>query len=296
MRSALAAAAAITRLHIVAIAALGALTFGWLFTGRYLWLATGLTALDWFFVNLLNRTVDLREDAENGIAGTDWVARFRRPLFGGALALLSVSFILGLWLPLSLSLLRVGYHLLGACYNWRLLPGRRRLKDLYFIKNTASALGFVLTVFGYPLALTGWNAALFPAGISWWTVLFCLGWFTLFEISYEILYDLRDAPGDAKAGVRTYPVVHGERIAARIIDALLVIAMLLLVGGYALTFLPWRIFAMILAPAAQLVLYRHALRRGISSAFCVGLTWLGAGLLTAYHLWILARLPGIGLP
>ena len=31
----------------------------------------------------------------------------------------------------------------------------------------------------------------------------------LFELSYEVLYDLRDVDGDRAAGVRTYPVVHG---------------------------------------------------------------------------------------
>ena len=49
---------------------------------------------------------------------------------------------------------------------------------------------------------------------------------------------------------------------------------------------------MIAAPAIQIVLYKLALRRGITSADCVRLTWCGAGLLFVYHLWILAGLPG----
>jgi hypothetical protein len=55
---------------------------------------------------------------------------------------------------------------------------------------------------------------------------------------------------------------------------------------------PWRLFIMIAAPAIQVVLYKLALRRGITSADCVRLTWCGAGLLFVYHLWILAGLPG----
>ena len=31
-------------------------------------------------------------------------------------------------------------------YNWPILPGRRRIKELYFFKNTASAAGFIITV------------------------------------------------------------------------------------------------------------------------------------------------------
>ena len=49
---------------------------------------------------------------------------------------------------------------------------------------------------------------------------------------------------------------------------------------------------MIVAPVIQLALYKRAIRRGITSADCVRLTWLGAGLLFVYHLWILAGLPG----
>ena len=92
--------------------------------------------------------------------------------------------------------------------------------------------------------------------------------------------------------MRTYPVVHGERGAARIIDGLLAASAASLAVGYAAGAVPWRLFIMIAAPAIQIVLYKLALRRGITSADCVRLTWCGAGLLFVYHLWILAGLPG----
>ena len=72
--------ASISRLHIVAIAALGTLTFGWLFTGERPWLLAAVCALDWFLVNLLNRVVDLKEDAANQITGVDFVQRHRRAI------------------------------------------------------------------------------------------------------------------------------------------------------------------------------------------------------------------------
>jgi len=70
--------ASIARLHIVAIGALGTLTWGWGLTGRYLPLLAVLSACDWFVVNLLNRVVDLDEDLHNGIIGAEVVARHRR--------------------------------------------------------------------------------------------------------------------------------------------------------------------------------------------------------------------------
>jgi 4-hydroxybenzoate polyprenyltransferase len=281
--------ATISRLHIVAIAALGTFTFGWLFSGAHLWLLSAVCALDWFLVNLLNRVVDLTEDQANQIAGTDWVARHRRAILIGGFATLFGS--LAALAPVfpTVTPLRIAYHLLGFAYNWPLFSGGRRLKQLYFWKNTASATGFLLTVFAYPVAAAG-HARMSASAIAA-AALF----FFLLELSYEVIYDLRDAPGDAQAGVRTYPVVHGERGAVRIIDALLVGSASALVAGYLGGLLPWRVFIMIVAPVLQWIVYKRALRRGVTSADCIGITWLGAALLAGYHLWIAAGLPGVGV-
>lgn len=291
--SRLALFASVSRLHIVAIAALGTFTFGWLFTGRYLPQLAAIAALDWFLVNLLNRVVDLPEDRANQIVGTDFVAQNRRwlaPLsFGVLLASLALTHVLA---P-PLTPLRLAYHALGLAYNYPLLPGRRRIKQLYFFKNSASATGFLLTVFAYPLCFVPAGSATQQASPV--TVALAGAFFFLFELSYEVIYDLRDAPGDAQAGVRTYPVVHGQRAAVRIIDGLLLSSSLVLVIGYALSFVPWRLFIMICAPAIQVVLYKRWLRRGITSADCVHLTWLGASLLATYHVWIALGLPGAHL-
>lgn len=283
--------ASVARLHIVAIASLGTLTFGWLFLGERPWLLALVAALDWFLVNVLNRVVDLREDAANGIAGTDWVASHRRAVLGLGLAALVLSLgATAVLLPWLLPL-RLAFHALGVAYNWPLLPGGRRIKELYFWKNTASATGFLVTVFGYPLALA--RGARLPEGVSEATILASAAFFFLLELSYEVIYDLRDAPGDRAASIRTYPVVHGEQAAARIVDALLAASGAVLVLGYALSAVPWRIACMAVAPALQAVLYRRALARGIASADCVRLTWLGALLLASYHAWIAAGLPGV---
>jgi 4-hydroxybenzoate polyprenyltransferase len=295
----LAVAASIGRLHIVAIAVMGCFTFGWIFTGHYPWGLAAVCGLDWFVVNLLNRVVDLEEDQVNRIRGTGFVARHRKAVLVVGFGALGISLVaVALWEPV-ITPLRLGYHLLGFAYNWALLPGGRRIKELYFFKNTASATGFMITVFGYPLAAAHWGhgAALGGAGlaadVTLATVAVAGVFFFLFELSYEVIYDLRDAPGDRAAGVRSFPVVHGERGALRIIDSLIGASVVVLVSGYLLGGVPWRLCIMFAAPVIQLVVYKGMVRRGITSADCIGLTWLGVALLVLYHLWVVLELPGV---
>ncbi|MHB8876930.1 MAG: hypothetical protein ACYC8T_24805, partial [Myxococcaceae bacterium] len=65
----------LSRFHIIAIASLACVAFGWLFSGSFLWAAAALCALDWFIVNLTNRVADLAEDRINGIPGTDLISK-----------------------------------------------------------------------------------------------------------------------------------------------------------------------------------------------------------------------------
>lgn len=282
------------RLHIVAIASMAALTFGWVFTGRYLWLMVGVCALDWFVVNLLNRVVDLKEDQLNAITGTELVGRHRRTILGLGFGLLVTSLVAVHLVAPAVTPLRVAGHLLGLAYNWPLLPGRRRLKRLYLVKNLASASAMVLTVFGYPLSQAGFGLqpdALEP-DITPATIAVTIAFFFLFELSYEVIYDLRDAEGDRAAGVRSFAVVHGERGALRIIDSLIAASLIVFTAGFVLGMVPWRLFIMGAAPLLQLVTYKLMWRRGISSWDCVNLTWLGAVLFIVYHVWELLGLPG----
>jgi 4-hydroxybenzoate polyprenyltransferase len=291
--------AATGRLHIVAIGALGALTFGWVFFDARLPLVAIVAGIDWFLVNLLNRVVDIPEDRANKIVGTDFVARNRRVLLWSGLSALALSFVVVQLLASELWPYRLAFHSLGMAYNWPLLPGRRRIKQLYFWKNTASAIGFVLTVFLYPLAVghgAGLTLRMSPIGIVL-TALF----FVLFELSYEVLYDLRDRAGDEAAGVRTYPVVHGERIAMHIIDGLIAASCAIAIGGYIAKEIPWRVVVMIAAPLFQLAYYklRHQVGRlgagpqGIDARDCIRLTWIGATMLALYNGWVSLGWPGV---
>jgi len=285
----------ISRLHITAIAALSVFTFGWLFTGEYPWLLTAVCALDWYIVNLINRTADLKEDKANVIIETEFIEQNRRRLLRVILILLVISLVVVHFLNPVITGLRIACHLLGAFYNWPILPGRRRLKQLYFWKNNASAFGFLITVFGYPLASACWGerSHSFPSRITWETVIFSAVFFFLFVMSYEVIYDLRDVNGDALAGIRTYPVVHGKRKAIYIVYGLILCSMAVLTMGYLLALVPWRIFVMIAAPFLQLVVYKHVQPRGITGKDCIMITWLGVIMLLIYNMWIIAGLPGV---
>ena len=283
----------VSRFHIVVIGALGALTFGWLFTGKHEPAVALVVAFDWFVVNLLNRVVDIKEDRANNIVGVDFVARFKTPLRIFGFLILFASFGVVHRLEPTLTWVRVIYHLLGLFYNYPLLPGRIRLKQVYIVKNVASALGFMLTCFAYPLAKSHWAFFGMPYGIDGMTLLITATFFFLFELSYEIIYDLRDVQGDAAAGVESFPVVLGPEISVRIIDQLILFSGLALVVGFAMHFVPWRIAVMVAAPIIQFVIYKRALKRGIRSSDCVMITWVGAFLLATYHVWIWLELPGV---
>jgi hypothetical protein len=70
--------------------------------------------------------------------------------------------------------------------------------------------------------------------------------------------------------------------------------MAVLVVGYGIGRIPWRMFIMIVPPAVLFFLYKRARRRGMSAADCVRFTWVGVGLIVLYHVWVVLGLPGTG--
>jgi 4-hydroxybenzoate polyprenyltransferase len=153
-----------------------------------------------------------------------------------------------------------------------------------------SAVLFVLTCFVYPLAAASW-ARIVPAATLVTLALF----FVPFELTYEILYDLRDLAGDRAEGIPTYPVVHGALASRRIIDALLALSAIVLAGGFVARVLGARELLMLAAPLAQLAFYRPRFRRGLTTRDCVVLTHLGTGMLVLFLIgtavWLWAGLP-----
>ena len=282
------------RLHIVAIAVCATVTFGYLFMGAYPVGLALLCGFDWCIVNLLNRATDVDEDRLNGIAATEFVARHARALVAGCLVALAASLAWGfVALPASLAVVRVVFHAMGLGYSFRIVPtpkGLRRFKDLYLFKNSMSAVMFVLSVGLYPLLGVQHARVMSLPGIA-----AMVGFFFLFEHTFEVLYDLRDVDGDRAVGVPTYPVVHGARVSAAIIYALCGVSAAVLVVGRASGAVLTRELLMVAAPVGQAIFLRAQGAERISRADCVGATYAGAGLLLVYlagtALWQRAGLP-----
>jgi len=287
--------ASILRVHIILIAVTAALTFGWILTGAHPWGVAVIGGVDWLLINLLNRVTDLKEDLANAIRGTERLVDRGRQVLAVWLVIFAGSFAVSIALAPELTLWRLLVQVIGMAYSWRLVPtlaGLRRFKDLYFLKNFMSAVLFVLTVFVYPLAAADW-VIVHPGGVAAvvWLALF----FVTFEITYEVLYDLRDLEGDRLAGVPTYPVVHGPARSRQIIDALLIASAVTLLVGFFTGAIGARELLMLAAPAVQLAFYRPRYRRGLTTGDCVGLTYLGAALLVLFligtQVWLAAGMP-----
>lgn len=277
--------ASLLRLHIVAIAIMGTVTFSWLFTGRREWGLALVAGLDWFLVNLLNRVADLPEDQKNRVLGASFSARHGRAIkVTFAIFLLASLPMVHAFEPKILPM-RLAYHLLGLLYNLPLLKGPGRLKRIYLVKNLASATGFLLTVVGYPLVAR-------DVTVSPIYVLTFSAFFFCTELAYEVIYDLRDVQGDRAEGIPTFPAVHGERVGRIVAWSLSGLGALILSAGYAFHCLDWRAFIMVFGPLVQAAyLYLSLRHKGPDERDCVRLTWIGVGLLTAYNLWVILGLP-----
>ncbi|MFO0551080.1 MAG: UbiA family prenyltransferase [Polyangiaceae bacterium] len=291
------------RLHIVIVALLAQVVFAWLFTGHYSLVLVPFVAIDWFVINLVNRVTDLAEDVANNVPGADIAAARKRALEITCVVLFGSSLVVShVWVSPNLTPIRLVVEVIGLFYNFRLLPSlgvlptaaqaassaRTRFKEMYFFKNTMSALLFVLTCVGYPLALFRYAPV-----TGWGPVLVVVGFFVLFELSYEVLYDLRDLEGDRREGVPTYPVIHGERTSRRILDGLVGGAALALLAGFGLRVIGARELLMIGAPIAQRLFYGR--RPTLTHRDCIVVTHMGSALLAFYlvgtALWARAGLP-----
>ncbi|MDP8224205.1 MAG: UbiA family prenyltransferase [Candidatus Lernaella stagnicola] len=282
----------ILRFHIIMIGIMGALVFGWLLTGHYLLGAALLGGVDWLLVNLLNRVSDTEEDRINRIPGADGMAEAWWPFAVYAAVFAASLVVTVMWFP-ALIVWRLFMQTTGFVYNFKLVPapgGFKRLKEVYFLKNLMSGLGFVTTCFFYPLAVTGYQPAL-----GWGAVVALIFYFLPFELTYEILYDLRDVEGDRVRGVPTYPVVHGPEVTHRIIFGLLAASVAWLAMSFFTGLVGAREFLLAGGPVVQLLVMRPMLRRGPSIRDCIFITNLGWGLLAFFLLGTWAWLQ-MGLP
>lgn len=284
---------AVARPHILTIVYFSTLTYVWIFTGAHDFVLPFVAVWDWFIVNFANKAVDVDEDEKNGIVGASVVREKKRVVEMLCFAMIGVGLLGGTFLYPALLPYRVLFTVIGLAYNYRLIPwfvngrlGRTRFKEMYFFKNFGSSMLFTLSVFVYPrMGLPA--AADFPDFNLAVAILF----FIPLELTYEIIYDLRDVDGDRAEGVPTYPVVHGVKTAKRIIYGL--IAFAAMAPLVASTTLPFREWCVVVACVQQLVLMRIycAGDRRPTQRDSVLITMMGAAQLASYNLWV-----GLGLP
>ena len=264
---------------------LAALVFGWLFDGAFHAGPPLLVGLDWFLLNLWNRLADIPEDRRNGVAGAGFAAAHRVALGWGALAAYVISLPLSALYGWPLAAFRLLFQAGGYAYSFR--PTRLpRLKEVYLVKNFVSGVLFLISVFGYPLLANG--SARSPSFLE---VAWLMAFFLPLEITYELLYDLRDVSGDRAEGIKTVAVVKGEQGTRRLIGWLLAASAAALVVGFATRALAFAELVMVAAPLQQWILVRGPLRQGVTQRGAVFATWLGASQLASFAVWVAAGLP-----
>lgn len=288
------------RPHILSIVYASTLTYGWIFTERHELLFPLVAVWDWFFVNFTNKATDVAEDLANRIPGAEAMATHRHRVELVNAALIAAGLLAGAFLHPALLPYRLLFTLVGLAYNYRIVPAltrgadgsirltRTRLKELYFAKNFGSSVLFSLSVFIYPLVGLG-AAGHYPAS----SVVLALLFFIPLELTYEILYDLRDEAGDRAQGVPTYPVVHGRARALQIIYALLVFSACVPLLGAATGLLRLREWVVVAGCVQQALIIRWLTRAGRtpSQRDTELATYLGTAQLISYNVWVAAGLP-----
>ncbi len=293
----------VARPHILAIVFVSTVTYGWIFTERHsgaLLLVALLAVWDWFIVNFMNKATDVEEDLANGIAGAAFIGAHKGLVERIGLGMMAAGLIAGLWLAPAILPFRVAFTVVGLGYNYRFVPapvrgpdgrwrlGLSRFKELYFFKNFGSSMLFTLSVFLYPLFGLGADQT-YPLTKLLLAILF----FIPLELTYEIIYDLRDLDGDRALGVPTYPVVHGPRVAKQIILGLLAFSAIFPIAGALLGVLRLREWVVVAGVLQQLLLVRHFAGgdRLPTARDAILVTWIGAAQLASYNLWVVVGLP-----
>jgi 4-hydroxybenzoate polyprenyltransferase len=171
-----------------------------------------------FSIYNLNRKTDEDEDAINRQDRFAFTKRYEKPLYyGGILALLLALAFSAMYGVLPL-LATTAPFILGIMYSFRCLPawtGYSRLKEIPAVKNIAVGISWAVICSLLPVYLIG--------GIpdSKTALVFVL--FFMWGFMASLIPDMRDRIGDASAGVRTIPVIFGEKKAKTILSGVILL-------------------------------------------------------------------------
>jgi 4-hydroxybenzoate polyprenyltransferase len=201
---------------------------------------------------------DIEDQAVDELNGIHTISRLRqrglyRQLKVAVVVLLALATALSWQLPMATIAFLACLIVLGWVYNAR--PFRASVRPLASMVVLAISYGLL------PVAV---GASLGPNPVSAIVLLLAVSW-TAVRVSVSLLKDYKDAPGDAKAGKKTFLLVYGARRVATFSIGLGALGYLGVVATCAMARLGAGLLAL-LAVAAWLVFERTALLRSHSYA------------------------------
>jgi 4-hydroxybenzoate polyprenyltransferase len=171
-----------------------------------------------FSIYNLNRKTDEDEDAVNRQDRFAFTKRYEAPLYYGALLFLGLALVLSALSGIPSLLATAAPFILGTLYSFRLLPeglGYRRLKEIPAVKNITVGLAWGILLSFLPVFF--WHRE--PGTGTMITFLLFFMW----GFMASVIPDIRDRAGDARADVRTIPVIFGKQKTKRILTGVLIL-------------------------------------------------------------------------
>jgi 4-hydroxybenzoate polyprenyltransferase len=172
-----------------------------------------------FSVYALDKITDSDEDAINMPERGAFLANRKKLVKGCAISAYALSALIVFHdNPLSLTIILFPIAA-NAVYGTRLHPSIPRLKDIPVMKNLVVSFSWALATALLP--------AVHMVSAEFWLVALIFYFMLVKDFINTVLYDIRDTEGDRVNGVRTIPVILGEKRTTSILLALNT------------TFLPW---------------------------------------------------------
>ncbi len=153
-----------------------------------------------FSVYGTNKLTDLKEDEINNPERVRYIRRLARTIRYGSILSFAAALILGILSGPEAVLVLVFPVITGFVYSVRILPGRRRLKDVTVVKNLIIAGTWAGGTALLPLA---------AGSVESLKVLLVYYFFFIKSLINTVLFDVRDVEGDRLSGVETIPVRFG---------------------------------------------------------------------------------------
>jgi len=156
---------------------------------------------------------------------------------------------------LSMALLIAFGAAVGYFYNSSVRPSKPhlRLKNMFIVKNLSSGAGWSAGILVFPVMRV--NAS---PDIFFFTA---LAYMFAMVVTYEIMWDIRDVVGDARAGIKTLPAVIGIQSARLCAVLLQIFCMAIILSGLASCHLPaiWSLHLMPNLVLLTMIIFFHRL-------------------------------------